>query len=105
MAIVIEIDEKGNRIEKLGGIASLRDALNVYAAEKLICTSLYLRYQPKNYQVMRIIGRYTEDNAPFEAESSPVHPDVPLHTILIQMADELIRQRYGTGASNAIPAG
>ena len=99
MAIVIDIDEKGNRVEKLGGVVMHRDNFNAHCDGAAYATAFYVSYAPKNFHVVKISGHF-KDGTKFDIESAPTDPAIPLATIVQQMAEKLLQ-----GKTNAVSNG
>lgn len=97
MAITVEIDKNGKRVETVGGVVQLINRANDYAAGRLVVTHILVSYAPLNFHVVTLMG--IAKGVPFRLQSSPTSPEVPLGTIVFQMVDAALEQ------SNVIPTG
>ena len=85
MAITVEIDKDGKRVETVGGVVQLINRANEYAAGRLMVTKILVGYAPLNFHVVTLAGLVK--GIPFELQSSPTSPEVPLGTIVFQLVD------------------
>lgn len=88
MAIIVEIDKDGKRVETVGGVVQLVNLANDYAAGRLTVTKILVGYAPLNFHVVTMAGM--AQGVPFELQSSPTAPEVPLGTIVFQMVDQAL---------------
>jgi hypothetical protein len=91
MAVVIEKDGK----ETTGGIAAIRDAFQAASNGLLVCLDARMNYDhtdAPDCQVLRFIGRWAADGAPFDV-CDTVAAGAPLAPHARAMARELIEGR------------
>lgn len=98
MAVVIDIDPTtGEERHTVGGVMALSKIFNDYAAGKAVAQSLFVGYaQPGNQHVVTIRGRLLPDGGAFDVQSSPQAANVPLGTVVVRMADQILK---GTGST------